>query len=199
MSNAKLRSIIIAFSIFFLTFALVGCRSNDTSKNTPPSNDPTPNVSEPQNPEPAEPSPNQESVEVTVYFPTSDGAGLKGTTRTITVTEKTSSAIITSIFKEFANPPSGLVAALPDKTELLDVKIKDGVATINLSQSFRDNFEGGATGEQMVLYSIVNTLTTLEDVNSVEFLLEGELKAAILGGLDTSTPVTPNESLFLNS
>lgn len=198
MSNAKLRNLVIAFSIFFLTFFLSGCGSDDTTKNTPPANNPTPNVTEPQNPEPAEPALEQEEVEVTMYFPTSDAAGLKATARTLQVTDTKTEEVIAGIFKEFANPPSDLVAPLPKKTELLDVKIKDGVATINLSQSFRENFEGGATGEQMVLYSIVNSLTSLEGVDSVEFLLEGELKAAILGGLDTSTPIKANGSLIVN-
>ncbi|AFM01855.1 MULTISPECIES: GerMN domain-containing protein [Desulfitobacterium] len=195
MCNAKFRSLIIAFSIFFLTFGLVGCGSDDTTKNTPPSPPPA-NVTDPQNPDPVEPAPT-ETVEVTMYFPTSDATGLVPTDRTVNVAKKSSEEVIAEMFKEFANPPSGLVAPLPKETKLLDVKIKDGVATINLSNSFRENFEGGATGEQMVLYSIVNSLTTLKDVDSVEFLLEGELKAAILGGLDTSTPVTANESLIL--
>ena len=194
MCNTKFRCLMIAFSIFILTFGLVGCGSDDTTKNTPPS--PPPNVTDPQNPDPVEPVP-AETVKVTMYFPTSDATGLAPTERTINVTKAASEEVIAGMFKEFANPPSGLVAPLPKDTKLLNVKIKDGIATLNLSQSFRENFEGGATGEEMVLYSIVNSLTTLADVNSVEFLLEGELKAAILGGLDTSTPVTANESLIL--
>lgn len=194
MNNQRFRSLIIAVSLFFFAFVLVGCGSDDTTKNTPPTT-PSSNVTDPQNPEPNQPAA-KETVDVTIYFPTSDATGLVPTQRTVEVTEKTSEAVIQEIFKEFSNPPSGLVAPLPKNTELLEVKIKDGVATINLSNSFRENFEGGATGEQMVLYSIVNSLANLDDVNSVEFLLEGELKAAILGGLDTSTPVSANESLI---
>lgn len=196
MNKSSFRNFIIAVSLFLLIFALVGCGSDNTTKNTPPTSNPS-SSTQPQTPQPNEPAPGKETVAVTIYFPTPDATGLVATQRSIEVTETTSEKVIEGIFKEFTNPPSGLVAPLPGETELLEVKINDGVATINLSNAFRENFEGGATGEQMILYSIVNSLTELQDVNSVEFLLNGELKAAILGGLDTSTPVSANESLIV--
>ncbi|AGA70342.1 sporulation/spore germination protein [Desulfitobacterium dichloroeliminans LMG P-21439] len=195
MNKLKFRSFILAVSFLFFVFTTVGCGSDDISKNTPPTNTSSPNGAEPQPPEPT--ATVDKTMDVTLYFPTPDASGLVATKRTLNVTEETSAAAIKEIFKEFTNPSTGSVAPLPEKTELLDVKIKDGVATLNLSKSFRENFKGGTTGEEMVLFSIVNTLTKLPDVQSVEFLLEGELKAAILGGLDTSIPVEPDESLIL--
>lgn len=194
MRNLKLRSLLFAVSILFLSLTLVGCKS-DPANTTPPPNSTTPPVTDPQTPEPATPEPI--NVDVTIYYPTADAVGLVPSERTLTVKDKTNEEVIKEIFKEFMNPPSDLVAPLPEGTELLDVTIKDGIATLNLSDSFRKNFAGGATGEQMVIYSIVNSLTMLPDVDSVEFLLNGELQAAILGGLDTSVPVPANESLIL--
>ena len=49
----------------------------------------------------------------------------------------------------------------------------------------------------MVLYSIVNTLTAQTNIQSVVFLLEGEKTVAILGELDTTTPIKRDESLIL--
>jgi len=195
MKNIKLRSFLI-LCLCFLILTISGCWSKNTANN-PPVNDPNPPQTEPNPTEPATPSPEPETVEVTIYFPTPDAGGMKAEVRSIAASEQNIEEIIYGIFAEFAKPPAGLVAPLPQNTQLLDVKVKDGVATLNLSQAFHDNFSGGATGEQMVLYSIVNTLTALEEVDAVEFLLEGELRAAILGGIDTSTPVTANESLIL--
>ena len=197
MNFSKHRGLILAVSIFLiLSLFTLGCGTPKTATNPspPPSSTTTPPTgSEPNtgNPKPSTPT---SSVKVTVYFPTSDATGLVPTERTVTVTNQD---VIRALFKEFSTPPSGLVAPLPKGTELLDAKIKDGIATINLSKTFKNNFEGGATGEQMVLYSIVNSLTSLPDVKSVEFLLEGEQTVAILGALDTSTPVKRNESLIL--
>lgn len=184
-------SILLILSLFIL-----GCGTPKTATNpsTPPSNTTTQSAGQDSNLTTTKPSTPTSSVKVTVYYPTSDAAGLVPVERTITVTNQD---VVRALFKEFSAPPSGLVAPLPKGTELLDAKIKDGIATINLSKNFKNNFEGGATGEQMVLYSIVNSLTSLPDIKSVEFLLEGVQTVAILGALDTSTPVKRNESLIL--
>ena len=195
MNLSKHRGLILVVSLFLLlSLFVVGCGTPKTSTN--PSSTPsttTPNTSE-QGSDSTKPSTPSPTVKVTVYFPTSDATGLVPVERTVTVTNQD---LIRALFKEFSTPPSGLVAPLPKGTELLDAKVKDGIATLNLSKNFKNNFEGGATGEQMVLYSIVNSLTSLPDVKSVEFLLEGEQTVAILGSLDTSTPVKRNERLIL--
>lgn len=134
------------------------------------------------------------SVKATIYFPTSDAVGLVPVERTLTLTNQDR---IQVLFHELRNPPSGLVKPLPEGTRLLGAQVKDGVATLNLSQSFKDNFVGGATGEQMILHSIVNTLTSQSDIQSVQFLLEGQKTIAILGEIDTSTPIERNESLII--
>lgn len=196
MDLKKHRGLTLAISIFLLlSLFVVGCGTPKTTTNTSTNSpadttSPSPSNSGSDSTKPTPASP----VKVTVYFPTSDAAGLVPVERTVTVTNQD---VIRALFKEFSNPPSGLVAPLPKGTELLDAKIKDGIATINLSKNFKSNFEGGATGEQMVLYSIVNSLTSLPDVKSVEFLLEGQQTVAILGALDTSSPVKRNESLII--
>lgn len=134
------------------------------------------------------------SVKATLYFPTSDAVGLVPVERTLTLTNQDR---IQALFLELNNPPSGLVKPLPEGTRLLGAQVKDGVATLNLSQSFKNNFVGGATGEQMILHSIVNTLTSQSDIQSVQFLLEGQKTIAILGEIDTSTPIERNESLII--
>jgi germination protein M len=196
MNQRKQRGLILALSIFLL-LTIMGCggtKSSNTSANSPanatsPASKESVGISD--NTKPTTPA---SAVKVTLYFPTSDAEGLVPVERTLTTTPENA---IAAIFKEFANPPAGLVAPLPKGTELLNSKIKEGTVTLNLSKNFKNNFEGGATGEQMVLYSIVNSLTSLPEIKSVEFLLEGQQTVAILGALDTSTPVKPNKSLNL--
>lgn len=133
-------------------------------------------------------------IKVTLYFPTPDASGLAVVERNVTVNN---GEVIKAMFNALNNPPSGLEQTLPKGTELLSASVKDGVATLNLSKQFKSSFGGGTTGEQMILYSIVNTLTTLPNVQSVQFLLNGEKSVAILGEMDTSTPLKRNESLIL--
>lgn len=136
----------------------------------------------------------EKSVKVTLYFPNADGTGVVATDRTVVVKNLET---IKAMFKELETPPTGLEKPLPKGTILLGATVgADGVATLNLSPEFQKNFGGGSTGEQMTMYSIVNTLTTLENVKSVQFLLDGKKQDGILGNLDTSKPLKRNESLI---
>lgn len=155
--------------------------SNSVANSSSASSTPSPNTTAPQ------------ATNVTLYFPTSDATGLVAVERSVNVTN---GEIIKAMFTELKNAPAGLEPSLPKGTELLSASVKDGVATLDLSKEFKSNFEGGGTGEQMILYSIVNTLTTLPNVQSVQLLLNGEKKVAILGEMDTSVPLTRDESLI---
>ncbi|HUS88928.1 MAG TPA: GerMN domain-containing protein [Desulfosporosinus sp.] len=137
----------------------------------------------------------QQSVKLTLYFPNADASGLIATDRTVVVKDQ---EVIKTMFTELATPPTGLEKPLPQGTALLGATVSaDGVATIDLSTDFQKNFGGGSAGEQMTMYSIVNTLTTLSNVHSVQFLLDGKKHDGILGHLDTSSPLKRNESLII--
>ena len=45
---------------------------------------------------------------------------------------------------------------------------------MNLSKDFIDKYQGGTAGETFAVYSVVNSLTELGTVDSVQFLIEGE-------------------------
>lgn len=134
-------------------------------------------------------------VQITLYFPTADASGLAVVHREVNVTN---GALIKAAFQELQNPPSGLAKPLPEGTQLLNASVKNGVATLDLSPEFRKNFKGGSTGEQMTIFSIVDSLTSLPNVQSVQFLLNGQRQDAILGQLDTSQPLKFDKSLVKN-
>lgn len=134
-------------------------------------------------------------MKLTLYFPNAEASGLIATERTVVVKD---GAVIKTMFAELATPPKGLEKPLPQGTTLLGATVSaEGVATIDLSSDFKKNFGGGSAGEEMTMYSIVNTLTTLPNITSVQFLLDGKKLDGILGNLDTSTPLKRNESLIV--
>ncbi len=67
-----------------------------------------------------------------------------------------------------------LWSAIPDGTRLLSVSTKGGVCTVNFSKEFVENSPGGTASERMAIYTVVNTLTSLEGVQKVQFLIEGK-------------------------
>lgn len=200
MSGRTFKTIIIAITSLLLAGAfLTGCTSAKTQAFKASDTSTTPESTAPTSPLTVDPTPSvstPHSVKLTLYFPNSNATGLIPTNRTVTVNDQ---EVIKTMFKELETPPSGLEKPLPQGTTLISAAVKDGVATINLSKEFKKNFGGGSAGEQMTIYSIVNTLTTLSNVHSVQFLLDGKKQDGILGNLATDTPLKRNESLILKT
>jgi len=190
--------ILTLVSVLLICTFLTGCNSakTTTAKASDTTTAPVTATTPPSPPVSNLPDNTPHSVKVTLYFPNADASGLIPTDRTVVVADQ---EIIKAMFSELASPPPGIQNPLPKGTTLLSASVKDDVATIDLSTEFRKNFGGGSTGEQMTMYSIVDTLTTLPDVHSVQFLLDGKKLDGILGNLDTSTPLKRDDSLIIKS
>ena len=67
-----------------------------------------------------------------------------------------------------------LYSAIPQGTVLLSCETRDGVCTVDLSSAFITGRPLSAAGERLAVYSLVNSLTTLADVDSVRILVEGQ-------------------------
>ena len=69
---------------------------------------------------------------------------------------------------------SSLSSIIPSDTEVLDATLSGNCVTLNLSQEFIDNAPEGSVEKSNMIYTIVNTLTELKEVDSIKFLIEGE-------------------------
>ena len=125
---------------------------------------------------------------VNVYYPRSDGTGLVAVRRTVS-TEKDDkyTAAMKSLLT--GTKEKGQTNVFPKKAKLRSVVVKDGIATVDFSKELQTNFSGGSTGEEMLVGSIVNTLTEFPEVKSVQILLEGKKVDSLAGHLDTSKPL----------
>lgn len=93
--------------------------------------------------------------------------------------------------------PRGCDRPLPAGTELLGIRVDDGLATVDFSEQLRAGFQGGSDNEQVTVYSIVNTLTSLPTVDRVQILIEGETVSTIGGHHDISGPLTFDDELVV--
>lgn len=83
----------------------------------------------------------------------------------------------------------GFATTIPGGTELLDVTIADGVATVNLSEEFGSG--GGSASMMGRVAQVVYTLTQFPTVDAVSFELEGTPVTALGGeGLLLEEPQT---------
>ena len=67
-----------------------------------------------------------------------------------------------------------LEKVIPDETVLLGTELKKDTLYVNFSSEFIDNQKEGVEEEAKTVYSIVNTLTELNEVKKVKILINGE-------------------------
>ena len=67
-----------------------------------------------------------------------------------------------------------LQSVIPEGTRILKTELKGDMVYVDLSKEFIDNHTGGLEAETTTIYSIVNTLTELNEVNSVKILINGK-------------------------
>lgn len=131
--------------------------------------------------------------EFNVYFSNSDATFLEKEKRKITKKED----LYQQLFKELKTGPKSkeLRPTIPEGVSLLDYQIKDKTIVLNFNQELRDNHWGGSTGEIMTVYSIVNTYTSLKDIEKVKILLENKEIESLVGHLDLTGPLMYNQKL----
>jgi hypothetical protein len=76
--------------------------------------------------------------------------------------------------------PKNTGTIVPEDTELLDLSIKNSVATVNLSRDFEDTGMGTAA-DGLQIAQVVYTLTQFPSVKKVHFLIDGE-EVVMIGG-----------------
>ncbi|MBA7486951.1 hypothetical protein ES707_22513 [subsurface metagenome] len=135
-----------------------------------------------------------ESSELTinVYYADAMGEYLVGEARVISSENKYVDAL-----NELMKLPidSSLFQLIPDTTKINSIVVKDGLAKVDLSKDFVEDKITSDTEDNLLVYSIVNTLTEFPEVNSVSFYIDGE-KLDILGMLDISEPVFRRNDLI---
>lgn len=108
-----------------------------------------------------------------LYFADSGGRYLLSEYHSLTLDEDVSPERY--VVEELLRGPNSpeLQSALPAGTALLSCETRGGVCTVDLSAEFYDSRPETAVGERLAIYSLVDSLTALSDVDSVVILVEG--------------------------
>lgn len=142
-----------------------------------------------------DPKPSQETFTFTAYFGDDQAMYLVGEERSVM---KNGTPLAELMLNELIQGPksSKLIPTIPKEAKLLSVELADGVAYVNFSQEIKTKHSGGSAGETMTIYSIVNTLAQLPEIDTVQFLVNGEKEEAIWGHLYTLEPIEPDPALI---
>lgn len=108
---------------------------------------------------------------LTLYFASKDGTQLVKETRNVHYSTNISMEKL--IMEQLIEGPknSGAIATVPSATKLITVTVVDEVCYVNLGDSFKS--QNAEVNEEIVLYSIVNSLTELQTVNKVQISVNG--------------------------
>jgi germination protein M len=181
LARRSVRSVLLAVVVAAMAL-LVGCgESSDTATTSEP-------------PEPTEPTASESPdgstpVAERVYFALGEVVGTAG--RTLEVAGgAVARAAVDSLLEGPTDVESdaGMTTSIPDGTDLLDLAVSDGLATVDLSASFEDG--GGSLSMQMRVAQVVYTLTQFDTIDVVEFRLDGTPVPSIGGeGVLVDPPV----------
>ena len=107
-----------------------------------------------------------------VYYANQDGTGLLASNLKIPYTGSEPAEKI--VLQQLINGPIAdeMKAVLSDKVKIRLVSTKDAVCTVDFSKEFLDKLPG--ISEEVVIYSVVNTLAELPGIYQVQFLVEGK-------------------------
>ena len=75
-----------------------------------------------------------------------------------------------------------LVTTIPEGTKVNKAEVKGDILYLDLSKEFIENHSGGEEEESKTIYSIVNTMTNLTEVDAVKILIDGEENKAFSDG-----------------
>lgn len=121
---------------------------------------------------------------LTLYYSNKSGTALVKETRDVHYSTNISMEKL--IMEQLIEGPkkSGATATMPSGTKLISVSVVDGVCYVNLSDSFKS--QNAEVNEEIVLYSIVNSLTELQGVTKVQISVNGSTEGKLRYTYDLS-------------
>lgn len=136
------------------------------------------------------------SVETTLalYFSNADGTKLVKESRKVHYSSNISMEKL--VMEQLLEGPksSELVATIPSGTTLISVSLVEGVCYVNLGESFRT--QSSSVFEEIMLYSIVNSLSELSGVTKVQLAINGSTEGAVKYNYELSKMYEKNTDLI---
>ncbi|MDD4296226.1 MAG: GerMN domain-containing protein [Ruminiclostridium sp.] len=142
-----------------------------------------------------------EKLQVRLYFADQDGTRLVKEIRYIDMNDakQGTEQQATLLVKELVKGPSNstLNSTMPEGASLRSpIKVENRTATVDMTKEFVDNHPGGKEAEEMTIFSIVNTLTELKDIETVKFLINGKTQKEFKGNFLLNNEFPRNEALI---
>lgn len=89
---------------------------------------------------------------------------------------------------------SNLYSSINKKTKLLALQVSNGIVTLDFSADLLD-YSGSSAEENVLVKSLLYSLTSIEGIDAVQILIEGQIKEYLPAGTDISTPLKAVEKI----
>lgn len=180
-----MKKLFIIFTILLIAFSISSCRD---VKESPDAN----KDNEKEN-EVIESLPENEEREVTLYFVNSLYVNTGDESKEKLIVEKRNlkiddeitieEAVVRELMKGTDN--KDLETEIPKTANLIDVKVSNETAYVNFA---REGMHGGSLQESFTISQIVKSLLELDEINKVQFLIDGKVEESLMGHFDISKP-----------
>ena len=135
------------------------------------------------------PANQSQKINVKVYFPDDAGINLVAVNRTIEI-KNDAEKYLAAIKLLMTHPgEKDLTVIFPSNAKINGVTYKDGTAFVDFGGNITKSFVGGSTGEELLVGSVVKTLTEFPEVQQVRFLVDGREIETLSGHMDLSEPI----------
>ena len=114
----------------------------------------------------------QQTGTIVLYFANEYGESLKEYQQTVEISNTTSLArlVVESLIE--GPEEDGYTATLSDEIKIHNISVNNGICYVDLSEEFYDT--GNPLRNDIIVYSVVNSLVELPTVSKVQFLKNGE-------------------------
>ena len=113
-----------------------------------------------------------ERTTLVLYFADEDGTGLVETKQVVAYNSNISMEKLVTEHLISGPLSDGAYPVTDPSVKLMAVTTKDGICYVNLSKEFLTKH--GKLSDEVVLYSFVNSLTELPNINKVQFMIDSE-------------------------
>ena len=127
---------------------------------------------------------------LTLYFANGKGDALIKETRAVHYSSNISMEKL--IIEQLLKGPQtkGLKSAIPTGTKLVSVSVVDGICYVNLDSNFKN--QDYSIKENIVIYSIVNSLSEMSSISSVQISINGDTSGVYRDNLQLSNMYARN-------
>lgn len=182
----KMSKIIAVIMIMIMAFAVAGCDKDNNQQNNNGNNKVVDNnVSKPVS----------EKITIKVYFPNSDATKLVAVDKTVKAAGTTKYKAAMDALME-GTDDSKLTTVIPKQAKLLGVSVSGDTAKVDFDKGLIKHFNGGSTGEEFLVGSVVNTLTEFPEIKKVQITIDGRNVETLKGHMDVSKPLPRMDELL---